>query len=100
MRKPGFVYEFHWRKGNSYRCEGCRRVGKPRCVKKTIVNDIVVTSDKTRQLDRGMRSDVRSTGKRPRDAYTDMLTTFPKRLKETEFQTEVVVNLPSYNEDL
>ena len=44
VRKPGFVYEFHCRKGNSYRCEGCRRVGKTRCV--TIVNETVVTSDK------------------------------------------------------
>ena len=43
-----------------------------------------------------MRSDVRNNGKRPRDAYTDMLATVPKRFKEADFQTEVVVNLPSY----
>ena len=43
VRKPEFVYKFHYRKGNSYRCGGCRRVSKTRCV--TTVNDTVVTSD-------------------------------------------------------
>ena len=44
VRKPGFVYEFQWKKGNSYRCAGCRRLRKTRCI--AIVNDEVVTASR------------------------------------------------------
>ena len=51
-----------------------------------------------RQLDREMRTDVRITTKRPRDAYTDMLVRIPKRGKATDVQADVVLHLPSYND--
>ena len=47
-----------------------------------------------------MRTDVRTTGKRPRDGMlsTDMLARILERFKATDVQSVVVVNLPSYNE--
>ena len=49
-----------------------------------------------RQLDRVMREDVRATGKRPRDAFTDMMTTIPKKFKAADTQAEVVLQMPSF----
>ena len=43
-----------------------------------------------------MRDDVRTTGKRPRDAFTDMMTSVPKKFKSATQQTEVVLQLPSF----
>ena len=49
-------------------------------------------------MDRGMGEEVRSTGKRPRDAYTEMISNVPKKFKSSELQANVVVQLPSYHE--
>jgi len=37
-------------------------------------------------------------GKRPRDAYTDMISSVPKKFKSSAAQYDVIVNLPSYDE--
>jgi len=57
-----------------------------------------IAESEARQLDRSMRDEVRSTGKRPRDAYTDMIASVPKKFKATETQTNIIVQLPSYHE--
>jgi len=49
-----------------------------------------------RQLDRSMRDDVRKTGKRPRDAFTDMISSIPKKFKSADTQADVVLNVPSF----
>lgn len=54
------------------------------------------TEMEARQLDRGMREDVRSTGKRPRDAFTDMMTAIPKKFKAADTQAEVVLQMPTF----
>ena len=45
-----------------------------------------------------MRHEVRSTGKRPRDAYTDMIVSVPKKFKSSATQSNIVLQLPSYHE--
>jgi hypothetical protein len=41
---------------------------------------------------------VRTTGKRPREAYTDSLASISKRFKSSETQADVITNFPSYSE--
>jgi len=45
-----------------------------------------------------MRDDVRQTGKRPREAFTDMITSLPKRFRESSTQEELVQKLPTFSE--
>ena len=45
-----------------------------------------------------MRHEVRTTGKRPRDAYTYMMSSVPKKFKSSETQSDIIVQLPSYHE--
>ena len=50
-------------------------------------------------IEREMRHDVWSNGKRPRTAYNDMLVNVAKKFKYSEeLQTDVVAQLASYNE--
>ena len=51
-----------------------------------------------RQLDRTLRHDVRTTGKRPRDAFTDMMASIPKRFKASDVQAEVIAKVPAFRE--
>ena len=51
-----------------------------------------------RQLDRDMRNEVRTTGKRPRDACTDMIASVPKKFKTSDTQESVIVQLPAYQD--
>ena len=90
VKRPGFVYVFVKKTGDVYRCRRCWELGKSRVV--TIVDD-VPTGKKSleddhhtnceplpeavvqaEQLDRYMRHEVRSSGKRPREAYKDIMT--------------------------
>jgi len=45
-----------------------------------------------------MRHDVRTSGKRPREAYTEMMTSVPNRFKSSGEQVAVISNLRPYNE--
>ena len=45
-----------------------------------------------------MRADIRQTGKRPREAYTDTLVSIPKRFKNTSDIETFVTDFPSYEE--
>jgi len=45
-----------------------------------------------------MRNDVRQTGKRPREAYSQMMASVPKRFKESSEQKEIVKVLPTFSE--
>ena len=49
-------------------------------------------------MDRDMRHSVRETGKRPRDAFSDAVTSISKKFKTSEEQEAVVVRFPSYQE--
>jgi len=51
-----------------------------------------------KQLDRSMRHDVRVSGKRPRDAFTEMITTVPKKFKAAGMQEDVIAKLPTFVE--
>ena len=51
-----------------------------------------------KQLDRDMRQSIRETVKRPRDAFSDMMSSVPKRVKTSEKQAEVVEQMPSYSD--
>ena len=46
------------------------------------------------QLDREMRHDVRTTGKRPREGFTEILSSVPIMFKDSDIQAAVVSNLP------
>jgi len=43
-----------------------------------------------------MRHDVRLTGKRPRDAFTDMMASIPKKFKCSDQQIDIVLQVPSF----
>ena len=45
-----------------------------------------------------MRSDVRNSGKRPRDAFTSMMSSVGKKFKSSEVQAAIVAHLPAYGE--
>ena len=45
-----------------------------------------------------MRADVRRTGKRPRDAYSEAVAKIPKRFKSSEKQSAVVSIFPAFAE--
>jgi len=62
------------------------------------IHTVHIAESEARQLDRNMRDDVRSTGKRPRDAYTDMISSVPKKFEGAESQNNILVQLPSYHE--
>jgi len=101
-RKPGFVYKFMRKKDMEYVCCRCRELGKCRSIR--VVNDTVVGRKHPEddhhpdcqplpqsvllalEADRDMRQNVRSTGKRPREAYTDMLTNVAKKFKSSDEQ--------------
>ena len=50
------------------------------------------------QLDRSMRDTVRQTGKRPREAYCDMIASLPKRFRESSTQQELIQQLPTFSQ--
>ena len=50
------------------------------------------------EIDRCMRTDVRQTGKRPREAYAAAVGTIPKQFKTSAEQTAVVSPFPAFNE--
>ena len=116
VRQPGLALEFVSVNGtgDAYRCLQCKRFNKNRSL--TIVNDAIVPGRQhpedghheeckgvpladveSRQLDREMRDAVRTTGKRPREAFTDMMCTIPKRYKSEELQQQVIINCLSYS---
>ena len=45
-----------------------------------------------------MRASVRATGKRSREAFSEMMQSMVKKCKTSDEQEDVVANLPSYNE--
>lgn len=101
-RKPGCVYKFYLEKESTYRCCRCKELGKYRRI--TVKNDRVVGRKHPEddhhpdctplpkdtvlalEVDRDMRHDVRENGKRPRDAYSEMLTNVAKRFRSSEQQ--------------
>jgi len=50
-----------------------------------------------KDMDRTMRACVRLTGKRPRDAYIESLTSISKNFKSSEEQSAVVVQFPTFS---
>jgi len=66
--------------------------------KVTIVIVFCDAEAQAKQLNREMRNEVRTSGKRPRDAYTDMMSSIPKRFKSSDAQSDIIVQLPSYHE--
>jgi len=106
VRKPGHVYKFYKTRDNQFRCQRCDELGKCRAI--TIVDDVIVGRKhpedghhadceslpeavvNAEQLDREMRHDVRETGKRPREAYNEMMSSVPKRFKSSDVQSQVV----------
>jgi len=90
------------KKDTEYICCRCKELGKYRSIR--VVNDTVVGRKHPEddhhtdcepvpqsvalalEADRDMRQTVRSTGKRPREAYTDMLTDVAKKFKSSDEQ--------------
>ena len=112
--KDGYVYKFARKKGSEYGCCRCRELGKERSI--TVVDGAVKGRKdpevdhhadcepfpesvvQAQQLDREMRADVRSTGKRSREAFSEMMESVAKKCRTSNEQAEVVANLPSYSE--
>ena len=101
-RKPGFVYRFNLDKGVQYTCCRCQELGKKRTI--TVRNDVIVGRKHpedghqddclpisehemaAQTIDRQLRQNVREHGKRPREAYNDMLTQVAKKFKDSSDQ--------------
>jgi len=112
--KVGYVYKFARKKGNEYRCCRCRELGKDRYI--TVVDGVVKGRKdpevdhhehcepfpesvvRAQQLDREMRANVRATGKRSREAFSEMMQSVAKKCKTSDEQADVVANLPFYSE--
>jgi hypothetical protein len=113
-RKLGFSYKFMKNTENQYRCFGCYKFKKMRSV--TVIDGRIVgkkhpeddhdercepfpqSAIDSLDIDRDMRHSVRETGKRPRDAFSDAVSSISKKFKTSEEQEAVVVNFPSYPE--
>ena len=50
------------------------------------------------EIDRTMRSEIRTTGKRPREAYTESVSSISKRFKSSEKQAAVISSFPTFPE--
>ena len=50
------------------------------------------------EIDRGMRSEVRRTGKRPREAFTEAVTSIAKKFKSSAEQNAVIAQFPTFSE--
>jgi len=95
-------------------CCECKKLGRSRTV--TVVDGRVVGTkhpedghhdncEPVRQseidvldIDRQMRHSVHETGKRPRDAYGEAMSSIAKKYKTSADQQEIVVQFPSFNE--
>lgn len=113
VRRIGYVYKYMKSRQN-YVCLSCKRLGKSRSV--TVVNGRVVASKDPEddhhascepieqseidalEIDREMRHSVRETGKRPREAFSDAVSSIAKKFKSSEEQEAVIVKFPSFNE--
>jgi len=114
IKRVGKVYRFGKNKGNEYVCLSCKKLGKYRTVK---VNEGRIVGNKdpdddhhvgcepvsqseidALDMDRDMRHSVRENGKRPRDAYSDTVSSIAKRFKTSEEQEAIVVQFPSFGE--
>lgn len=113
-RTVGLVYKFHKKSEKHYACSSCKSLGKSRIV--TVSNDRIVGIKhpeddhhadckpvpealiNVTDIDRTMRADVRKTGKRPRDAYQEALTSVTKKFKSSSQQEGVVGNFPAFRE--
>ena len=112
--KVGYFFKFSKSNDNKYRCCSCLALGKYRTI--TVVENevkcrknpeddhhpdckpIAESELEAKVLDREMRSAVRQTGKRPREAYTEAVTSISKKFKTADQQEDVIINFPSYNE--
>jgi len=59
---------------------------------------VLCADAEAKQLDRNMREDVRKTGKRPRDAFTETMASIPKKFRTADQQSSIVARLPAYRE--
>lgn len=113
-RLVGKVYKFHKKTGKHFACESCKVLGKSRIV--TVLDGRIVGKKHPEddhhaacqpvsqgsidilEIDRGMRSEVRATGKRPREAYVEAVTSIPKRFKSTAEQGAIIQDFPTFSE--
>lgn len=113
-RFEGCVYKFYKKTDNTFVCSTCQKLGRTRVV---TVRDGRITGHKHPEedhhpdcrpvsrasvdvldIDRSMRSEVRRTGKRPRDAYSEAVAEIPKRFKSSQDQEEVIARFPTFSE--
>ena len=113
-RHVGCVYKFHKKSEKYFACASCKELGKSRII--TVVDGRIVgrkhpeddhhadcrpvsqTSVDVLDIDRNMRCEVHTTGKRPREAFSDAVNSIPKRFKSTDEQKTVIVMFPTYSE--
>ena len=68
------------------------------CYTVTEIDIVCVVESTARQMDRSMRNDVRRSGKRPREAYSDMVWSVPKKFKDSDSQAEILKVMPTYSD--
>ena len=78
----------------------CRIVGRkhPEDDHHPDCHPVVESVVEAQELDRQMRSSVRESDKRPRDAYTDAVTSISKRFQSSRVQADVIGSFPSFGE--
>ena len=117
-KQPGHVYLFGHKLSktneNTYECRVCRQHKKYRTI--TVLNGQIVCRKhpeddhhpdrhsvaesvvEAQELDRQMRSSERESGKRPRDACTNEVTSLSERFKSSRVQADVIASFPSFGE--
>ena len=101
-RHAGNVYKFHKKNDKLFSCASCKVLGKCRSI--TVIDGRIVGKKHPEddhhpeckpvpkefidvlEIDRGMRSEVRRTGKRPREAFTEAVTSIAKKFKSSAEQ--------------
>ena len=114
QRQLGKVYRFYKSSEKIYYCSGCKTFGKTRGL--TVINGRITgrkhpeddhhpqcmpvneTEEDVRNIDREMRMEIRRTGKRPREAYTDAIGNINKKFKATDDKERVIAAFPSYSD--
>lgn len=112
--KPDLIYLFCQQRSRYYYCKSCKVSGKVRIV--TII-DGRICSKKDPEADhhpqcqgytnaevtafvveKKMKKEIRNSGRRPRDVYSEALATFVRKCDTTVEQVTVLQELPSYAE--
>lgn len=114
VSQPDLVYMFQNKKDGQFVCMGCLKHKKNRTV--TVVDGRIIgrkhpaddhhpeclpvaeSTVQVLEMDRQMRATVKETGKRPREAYNEVVESVCKKFKSSIQQAAIITQFPSFQE--